>query len=467
MRSSGPGQRSGAIVFVWGRPTRGLGYGMEDLDFERHPTQHFSPLTQTSRICRRKLPGPLRLTHFGNRQGSPGEPFGIRPITNALRLICKPRCVAVGRTARRQIRGKCLICIVRGLGIVSKMSRTNSVVGAAAGLLTLALLIQPLAAQSPPQRAADRIIPVPADGVRHHSAVVTAIALLPDGKKFAAAGDDHVVRVYDLRSGQVIQRLVGHQDWVRALAVTPDGSMLFSAGNDRQIRMWDLSTGRSASPFAEQQQAIASLAISHDGQWLAAAGFEDRLHIYRITDHQRLHELGCPCSDMRAVAISADDRFVAAGGRNGMVRVWDMASGSALGDTQAHRQRVRCLAFDNAGQRLISGGEDRTLRIWNWQTDGQVVTLPCSAAKVLALTACGPQLLASAGSDNAVRVWDLARLREVEHLVGHAGSVAALDFANGILVSGGYDTSMRMWSIAERPDEPVHSARRIGGVEND
>jgi WD40 repeat protein len=66
-----------------------------------------------------------------------------------------------------------------------------------------------------------------------------------------------------------------------------------------------------------------------------------------------------------------------------------------------------------------------------------------------------------------VRLWDLQAMREVEQLVGHAGSVAALDFVNGVLLSGGYDTSIRMWSIAEDPGAAIRSARRAGGAEND
>jgi WD40 repeat protein len=55
--------------------------------------------------------------------------------------------------------------------------------------------------------------------------------------------------------------------------------------------------------------------------------------------------------------------------------------------------------------------------------------------------------VAVGGSDNLIRIIDLTTRRELEHLVGHNGSIAALDFDadTGLLVSSSFDTTAKLW----------------------
>ena len=58
--------------------------------------------------------------------------------------------------------------------------------------------------------------------------------------------------------------------------------------------------------------------------------------------------------------------------------------------------------------------------------------------------------MATAGSDNIIRLWDLSTRRELGQLTGHAGSVSALAYQDGILVSGGFDTFLRIWQVPDQ-----------------
>ena len=86
--------------------------------------------------------------------------------------------------------------------------------------------------------------------------------------------------------------------------------------------------------------------------------------------------------------------------------------------------------------------------------------------KVMALHRLSPNRLAVAGSDNRITLWDLDQRRITETLSGHTGSVAALDAEQGLLASGGYDTSIRVWAIESAADTvsraPTPHASTIG-----
>jgi len=286
-------------------------------------------------------------------------------------------------------------------------------------------------------------------GDRDQPPVVTAVSLQPGGSLLATCGDDHLVYIWNLTDNGLVRKLEGHTDWVHTLAFSPDGGTLATAGHDRKVILWDAASGKQQSVRTDPRYAVTRLAWSHDGLMLAAIGFEQKVRIYKAPNWGLLRELDGPCGDLRTLAFSPDDRMIASGGRNGVVRIWRTKGGQAIGDYQAHRQRIRALVFSPDGKQIVSSGEDRKIHIRSLETD-HGFDLPPRPAKVFSLAFVGPNRLAAGGSDNLIRLWDLTTKSEIGHLSEHKGSVAALACDGNTLVSGSYDTTIRIWKVKGR-----------------
>ncbi len=284
--------------------------------------------------------------------------------------------------------------------------------------------------------------------------VVTGVAINSSQSQIAVVGDDHYVSILDLKSRTFTQELRAHTDWVRVARFSPNGSSLVTAGNDRRAILWNTQDWTKPTEFAQQRDALINCAFTPDSKQITFVGFDGVLRTYSTESFELLRQLNCPCEDMRTVAYSHDGKLLAAAGRCGTIRIWDATNGQIATDITAHRQRVRSVEFDSKNN-IISCSEDQFVRQFDSQNGSLKLELPRFASKLFAVELISDQLLATSGSDNKITLWNLESQTKTETLEGHTGTVSCLCSSPTILVSGSYDTQVRVW----------HRSSETGNVE--
>ena len=107
---------------------------------------------------------------------------------------------------------------------------------------------------------------------------VREVSFSPDGRTLASAEgiyemmylgvSEGAVTLWDVDSGQVTAKLMGHTDPVNSVLFSPDGRILASAGEDNTVRLWDLDSGQETATLQGSGWGIA--VFSPDGQTLAS-----------------------------------------------------------------------------------------------------------------------------------------------------------------------------------------------------
>jgi WD40 repeat protein len=91
----------------------------------------------------------------------------------------------------------------------------------------------------------------------------------PDGRLVAyIQRHDGGWRVWDVQTGELVQRVSAHKGWGLGLAWSPNRQLLASVGWDKSVRVWSTETGQAVAAGECGPSAFYSLDWSPDGQRL-------------------------------------------------------------------------------------------------------------------------------------------------------------------------------------------------------
>jgi len=96
------------------------------------------------------------------------------------------------------------------------------------------------------------------------------MAWSPDGRFLATGSWDKSICIWDVATGAIVHRLVGHADLLTCVAWSPDGRFLASTAKSSPMFLWDVMTGQIIKKVNERLASITSIAWSPDGAFLAA-----------------------------------------------------------------------------------------------------------------------------------------------------------------------------------------------------
>ncbi|MDR0328022.1 MAG: WD40 repeat domain-containing protein [Planctomycetaceae bacterium] len=282
--------------------------------------------------------------------------------------------------------------------------------------------------------------------------IVKCLDIEPQGQLLALGGDDHVVRLWNVREGKFVTQLREHRESIRGLAFSPDAARLVTVDQDGKIHVWNAQNGRLLRTLREPVRGTRQICFKPDGTHFAVCGYDKNVRVYDSATYKLLATLPAHDTNNEAIAYSHDGSLLAVGGRTGVIRVWRTSDTQHITVIEGDSRRVRALAFSPDDSLLAAAGEGPFIMLWEPQTGTLVRTFTERPGKTFSLTFCGNDVVASGESDNMIRLWNPATGKQTALLSGHTGTISTMIFEPKTqnLVTGSFDASIRFWSLPQK-----------------
>ncbi|MEA5594244.1 SMEK domain-containing protein [Rivularia sp. UHCC 0363] len=341
-----------------------------------------------------------------------------------------------------------------------------------------------------------------------HSSSVWSVAVTSDGQKLISGSQDGAVKIWNLKSGNLIRTITAHNDSVNTVITSHDGLYIFSGSHDKSIKIWDLNTGDLIRTLTGHHGSINAVVLTPDGSKIISASSDCSLKVWNLKNGEVLHKfIGHKASVQALAIINTDNKnLVISGSYNDTPRVWNLETGKeefSLGESdmvwsttaipnkelvifgsqdgtftiwnlktrekeysfKGHSNSVRAISVTSDGERIISVSEDKTLKIWKVGTWENEATINAHTGSVLAVavTSDGTKIISASGStiynllsnDYTIKIWNLERC--VQHKffdtenskTPHSDSVEVIYFTpDGKQVrSASKDGTLKFWKV--------------------
>ncbi len=113
-----------------------------------------------------------------------------------------------------------------------------------------------------------------------HSHIVGSLALSKDGKILVSASRDKTIKIWHLKTGELLRTLEGHEDGVYAVALSKDEQIIASGSADKTIKLWHLETGELLTTFIGHTNTVTAVAFA-DKSTLVSGSLDKTVKIWQ------------------------------------------------------------------------------------------------------------------------------------------------------------------------------------------
>lgn len=240
-------------------------------------------------------------------------------------------------------------------------------------------------------------------------------------------GADEAVQIWDLKTSQLLLRLVDPQQSEKAqvvqLAYEKNAEIIAAGYTDGSIRIWDTRSSTVVIVFNGHKSYVSKLEFSRDGTQLISGGADTTVIVWDLINEQGLYRLKGHKAPITAI-VPLDDNYMVTVSKDGVMKLWDLKTQFCTETRMAHKGECWEAALigsqNNGDFRIATVGNGTELKVWSLDSNG----------------------------DEGHQISSLGELQKEGR---HRGVGLKFDFANNIIVCASGDI-VQSWRL-RTPDE--------------
>ena len=235
------------------------------------------------------------------------------------------------------------------------------------------------------------------------------------------------------------------------VAFSPDGQLLASGGADNAVILWDVPRQAEIRTLIGHGDWVKSVAFSPDGQLLASVAMDGSLKLWEVSSG--INVTSRKQNDrMETVTFSLHGDMLATSGHiDGFIDLWTVSKKHIrhANRISGHLSAVSSIAFSPDGIMLASAGDDDTVKLWNIDDRSEVksITEHSSDVRSVVFSPDG-KTLASGSKDNTVKLLEIPSGNVLTTLAHDYVEAVAFSPDGQTLASAGADHTVKLWSAA-------------------
>ncbi|KAL7948153.1 hypothetical protein V8C42DRAFT_275523 [Trichoderma barbatum] len=319
-----------------------------------------------------------------------------------------------------------------------------------------------------------------------HSGYIRCTVFSHDSTLLASGGNYHIVRVWDVDRGELLQQMTGHAGSINSVNFSHDSSLLLSASSDSSIRIWHTETGDCIRVLDGHSGVVVSAVFSHDSTLIASGSSDETVRIWDVETGECKHTLLGHKGYVVSVAFSHDSTLVASASHDGVIRIWHTESGACKSILQhgdeplgyddddgdnAHDYRPNgafLTAFSPDSTRLASLYDRVALRLWRVDTGTceRRIQLgdPGLEFGSVSLSHDWKYCLSTKGGEDEICLWRVDTEQCVQTFNGQIGFISSLAFSHNStsFAASSRSSAIGIWDITEQGQkQPVMAPATI------
>lgn len=257
---------------------------------------------------------------------------------------------------------------------------------------------------------------------------------------------------------RIVNRHYFHQNNtdLRCAAYHPESNLLVAGFSNGIFGLYEMPDFNMIHTLSISQNEIDFVTINKSGEWLAfGASRLGQLLVWEWQSESYILKQQGHFDSMNSLVYSPDGQRIVTTADDGKIKVWDIESGFCIVTFTEHTSGVTACEFAKKGNVLFTSSLDGSIRAWdliryrNFRTFTAPTRLSFSC---MAVDPSGEVVAAGSIDSFDIHIWSVQTGQLLDQLSGHEGPVSALAFApdGGLLVSGSWDRTARIWSIFNR-----------------
>ncbi len=276
--------------------------------------------------------------------------------------------------------------------------------------------------------------------------VITDLKLMEESNKIYTNHRDEKIRIWDAKTGNLIQILAKHEKNVESFAISPDGSLASFLNKDNTMTLWDLNSEKTLATYPCHKKIRKAVQFAKNGEFLYFAGWNGNIEVLNIHAIKNFHILNAHSNSINRIDISPNGEFLLSGGSDKFLKVWDWKNRNETHKVQ-NRNFVLDVLFLEDGSQFAAIDKNGIMLIWDMESKKLITEALEYQISSDSLHLSNNKTLVTPYSNHFLSFHKPMEQFEIQTETGHSGKIQSIRFSpdESIVASGSLDGTVKIW----------------------